>query len=273
MNSFEEALRIEGLGYSIGSKEILEDIFVAVRNGELVGLIGPNGSGKTTLLRHVYRALPPEAKTVFIQGRDIRTFSYRESAREVTVLRQEHGSDFPYTILEMVLMGRSPHRKFFESDTVEDKELALSALRRVGMSHAEDRAFGNLSGGEKQRVLMARSLAQEAEILLLDEPTNHLDVYYQWSLMGIIKGLGKTVLAVMHELNLACAFCDRIYALDGGRIVASGKPSEVCTKELLAKVFRIDADVMVGEGGFPHIFCKGALSADPEERSFDATCV
>lgn len=253
------AIHIDKLSYSISSRPILDQISFSVENQSMVGLIGPNGSGKTTLLKHIYRALPPEKNTVYIHGREIEKMSYRDSAREITVLRQENNSDFSYTILEMVLMGRSPHRKFYEGNSAEDKELAHQALQRVGMDHAANRRFAYLSGGEKQRVLIARSLAQEADILLLDEPTNHLDVHYQWLLMEIIRSLNKTVLSVFHELNLACAFCDYLYVLNDHKIVRQGKPAEICTKELLADIFRIDADVFVDERGIPHIIYKRAL--------------
>lgn len=254
-----DAIRVQELSYSIATKPILDRISFSVKGQSMVGVIGPNGSGKTTLLKHIYRALPPVQNTVYIHGKAIETMSYRDSAQEITVLRQENGSDFSYTILEMVLMGRSPHRKFFESDTKDDKELAHLALQRVGMDHAANRRFANLSGGEKQRVLIARSLAQEAEILLLDEPTNHLDVHYQWMLMEIIRSLNKTVLSVFHELNLACAFCDYLYVLSDQKIIAQGKPTDVCTKELLATVFRIDADVFHDKNGTPRIVYKRAL--------------
>ena len=133
--------------------------------------ISPNGSGKIMLLKHIYRALPPEKNTVFIHGREIESFSYREMAMQVTVMRQEKGSDFDYTILETVLMGRAPYRKFYEYDTAEDKQIACNILRFMGMKGIATQHFSTLSGGEKQRVLIARSLAQEADILVLDEPS------------------------------------------------------------------------------------------------------
>lgn len=133
--------------------------------------ISPNGSGKIMLLKHIYRALPPEKNTVFIHGREIESFSYREMAMQVTVMRQENGADFDYTILEMVLMGRAPCRKFYEYDTAEDKQIACNILRFMGMKGIAIQHFSTLSGGEKQRVLIARSLAQEADILVLDEPS------------------------------------------------------------------------------------------------------
>ena len=133
--------------------------------------ISPNGSGKIMLLKHIYRALPPEKNTVFIHGREIESFSYREMAMQVTVMRQGKGSDFDYTILETVLMGRAPCRKFYEYDTAEDKQIACNILRFMGMKGIATQHFSTLSGGEKQRVLIARSLAQEADILVLDEPS------------------------------------------------------------------------------------------------------
>lgn len=252
-------VEIRGLDYAVPSREILREICLRVEDGQFVGLIGPNGSGKTTLLKHIYRALPPQKRTVFINGREVESFSYREAARQVTVMRQENGSDFDYTILEMVLMGRSPHRRFYERDTAKDKEIARNALRFMGMENMESQPFSTLSGGEKQRVLIARSLAQEAEILVLDEPTNHLDVHYQWMLMEVIAGLRKTVLAVFHELNLACAFCDYLYVLREGRIAAQGEPKEICTPQLLSGVFGVRADVTRLEDGRPYIVYRGSV--------------
>lgn len=253
------AVLVNNLSYSVSGKEILKNICLKVLNKQFVGLIGPNGSGKTTLVRHVYRALPPSARTVMVHGRDITELSYRDSAREITVMRQENSSDFSYSILEMVLMGRSPYRKMFEMDSAEDKQLAHESLKRVGMDDMAHRKFANLSGGEKQRVLIARSLAQGADILLLDEPTNHLDVHYQWALMETIKSLGKTVLSVFHELNLACAYCDYLYILKDRQIVMEGTPVQVCTKEMLADVFRVDAEVFHDDDGTPRIIYKKAL--------------
>lgn len=223
-----------------------------------IGLIGPNGCGKTTILRHIYRALPVEQNHVFIRGQDIETMSFRAAAREVTVMRQENSSDFDYSILEMVLMGRSPHRRLYERDTKEDVKIACSALAFMGMEDRANQSFATLSGGEKQRVLIARSLAQEADILVLDEPTNHLDVYYQWRLMEIISGLQKTVIAVFHELNLACAFCDVLYVLNEGCIVKKGAPEAVITKELLKDVFKVRAEVLMQNNGCPYILYQGS---------------
>lgn len=254
-----DAIKVSNLSYSIHSKDILNEVSLSVPQKAFVGLIGPNGSGKTTLIRHIYRALPPPIKTVYVNGKEIEKFSYRDAAREVTVMRQENSSDFSYSILEMVLMGRSPYKRLFEGDTAQDKEIAMNALEQVGMVHMANRKYASLSGGEKQRVLIARSLAQEADILLLDEPTNHLDIHYQWFLMETIKKLGKAVLAVFHELNLACTFCDYLYVLQDQRIVAKGTPAEVCTREMFAEVFCIDAEIMYSNNGSPRILFNGAI--------------
>ncbi|MEL3912075.1 ABC transporter ATP-binding protein [Treponema pedis] len=253
------AIEIKDLHFAAATKEILKSVSLSVPHKQTVGLIGPNGSGKTTLLKHLYRAIEPEKNTVFINGEKIENFSYRETAKQITVMKQEQTSDFEYKVIEMVLMGRSPYRKFYESDTAEDKEIAYNALKFLGMEEAAERNFSTLSGGEKQRVLIARSLAQEADILILDEPTNHLDVHYQWALMDIIKKLHKTVLSVFHELNLAANFCDFIFVLADGKIAARGTPQEIYTPELLAKVFRIEADIMKTENGVPYIMYKRAI--------------
>lgn len=254
-----EKIKINNLSYEINDNHILQNVSVSVEQNQFVGLIGPNGSGKTTLLKHIYRAVAPQKKTVFINGREIESYSYRESARQVTVMRQENGSDFDYTILEMVLMGRAPYRKYFERDTRADKELAYNALKRVGMEKLANRSFSMLSGGEKQRVLIARSLAQEADILVLDEPTNHLDVHYQWLLMDLISKLDKTVFSVFHELNLACRYCDYLYVLKDGRIISYGHPEDVVTSDLLADAFGVNAEIITAQSGKPYIIFNSSI--------------
>lgn len=254
-----DKISIQNLSYSVDDNTILQDINLNVEENRFVGLIGPNGSGKTSLLKHIYRALPAQKKVVYINGREIESYSYRETAKQITVMRQENGSDFDYSILEMVLMGRAPYRKYYERDSIEDKEIAMRALKHVGMDGLANRSFTTLSGGEKQRVLIARSLAQEADILVLDEPTNHLDVHYQWLLMEIIDKLGKTIFSVFHELNLACRYCDYLYVLKEGRIIAGGMPEKIMTSDMLADVFGVDAEVITAQSGKPYIIYNGSI--------------
>lgn len=252
---------VRTLSFSASGNEILRDVSLRVKENQFIGLIGPNGSGKTTLLKHIYRALPAGKNVIFLNGRDLASLTFRETAKQVTVMRQENGSDFDYTIMEMVLMGRSPYRRYYERDTAYDRKIAENALRFVGMEGMKERSFSTLSGGEKQRVLIARSLAQEADILLMDEPTNHLDVHYQWLLMEIIAGLGKTVLSVFHELNLACRFCDYLYVLKEGEICAQGVPAEVVTAQMLADIFCVQADIIKTEEGAPYIIFRSSTDA------------
>ncbi len=253
----ENRIETKDLKYSIGQTEILQGVSISVPNGKMIGIIGPNGSGKTTLLKHIYRALPPTKETVYINNREIESYSYSESAKDLTVVKQENSSDFDFTVEGMVLLGRSPYRRSFESFTKEDHEIAQKALKSIGMSDYAERSFNALSGGEKQRVLIARSLAQQADIYILDEPTNHLDVHFQWSLMSLIKNLGATVLGVFHEMNLAAHYCDELYVLSRGNVVAHGKPSEILTSELMSAIFGVNADVISLDDGCPYIIFHG----------------
>lgn len=157
-------------------------------------------------------------------------------------------------------MGRTPHKRIFDPETETDRTIAIQALEYTGMADCAERSFSTLSGGEKQRVLIARSIAQQADIFVLDEPTNHLDVHYQWLLMETIKGLNKTVLAVFHELNLACAFCDYLFVMHQGKIAACGTPYEICTESLLADVFRIQAEIIKDKHNRPHILYQHSLA-------------
>ncbi|MCR5321516.1 MAG: ABC transporter ATP-binding protein [Lachnospiraceae bacterium] len=252
----EDVIKVKNLSFSVADKKILEDTSLMVEKGKTVGIIGPNGSGKTTFLKHIYRVLSPQKRTVFIEQRPIEDISFSETARKLAVLKQENAKDFDLSVKDMVLLGRSPYHNYFESYDENDKKIAKKALGQVGMLEAQNQSFGRLSGGEKQRVLMARAIAQDTEILVMDEPTNHLDVHYQWSIMEFIQKMNKTVLGVFHELNLAATFCDYIYVLERGKIIRQGKPKEAITTDLLREVFRVKAEVIDSEGR-PYIIFKG----------------
>jgi len=206
-----------------------------------VGLIGPNGSGKSTLLRAIYRLLKPAAGRISLGGDDVWLLSARESARRTGVVVQEAPVDFEFSVREIVAMGRTPHKGLLARDTNDDDRIIADALAHVGMRSFAERSYATLSGGEKQRVLVARALAQQPRFLVLDEPTNHLDIHYQLELLDLVRGLGVTTLVTLHDLNLAAAYCQRLYLLQEGRIVASGIPEAVLTPERVRDVFQVEA--------------------------------
>ena len=219
----------------------LRDASLRVAVGEFVGLIGPNGSGKTSLLRCAWRFSKPQSGEVGLGHHNVWKQSSRWCAQRIAVVLQEFPDAFGLTVEEVVAMGRTPHKGLFDGDTVEDRNLVLHALESVGLKGFEDHAFTTLSGGEKQRVILARALAQQPQLLILDEPTNHLDPRYQLELLQLVKRLKIGTLASIHDLNLAAAFCDRLYVIDHGRIVACGTPKEVLNAALLRNVFGVEA--------------------------------
>lgn len=235
----------EQVSVMLDGKEILDHVDLQAKPGTFVGLIGPNGSGKSTLLKSIYRVRKPDAGLVTVDGEDIYQLSPRQTAQRMAVVRQEGTVEFDFTVREIVLMGRSAHKRLFQSDTEEDFSLVERALARTGMQAFAERSFLSLSGGEKQRVLIARALVQEAKLLVLDEPTNHLDIRYQLQIMDLLKSLRLTVLAALHDLNIAATYCDRIYVIQEGRIAAAGTPEQVLNPEMLREVFGVETDVYV----------------------------
>ncbi|WP_329232084.1 ABC transporter ATP-binding protein [Streptomyces canus] len=217
---------------------ILRDVRLDVPDGAFVGLVGPNGSGKSTLLRCVYRALRPAGGAVRLDGDDVHTMDPRAAARVLAALPQESSAEFDFTVAEVVAMGRLPHRG---RTAAADEKICADAMDRTGVRHLADRGFLALSGGEKQRVLIARALAQQPRVLVLDEPTNHLDIAHQLDVLSLVRGSGLTVLAALHDLNLAAAHCDLLYVIADGRTVASGPPHDVLQPALLAEVFGVRA--------------------------------
>lgn len=234
-------LRAEHLRWSAAAAHIVRDVTLHVAPGEFVGLLGPNGSGKSTLLRMIYRALRPDAGQVWMGKRDVWQGSARENARTMAVLAQEEGNGFDLCVRDVVLMGRMPHQSPFARDSEQDFAIVAQALARVHADGLAQRRFDTLSGGEKQRVLMARALAQQAPLLVLDEPTNHLDVRHQFELMELVRTLGLTTLAALHDLQLAAHYCSRLYLLQGGALVAQGPPAEVLTPQTIANVYGVRA--------------------------------
>jgi iron complex transport system ATP-binding protein len=244
----------DGVSFAYGGGTVLTDVVMTALPGEVVGLIGPNGSGKTTLLRTLYAALAPHAGFVAVDGIPLRSLRPRDVAQRVAVVAQEPASELCVTVAEMVLLGRSPHLSSMQRYSVHDRWLAAEALERVGVRELADRDYAALSGGEKQRVLIARSLAQETSHLLLDEPTNHLDVRYQHEILHLVRTLAVTTVVVLHDLNLAARYCDRLVLLERGRVVGNGTPQEVLTPETLEPLYGISVQRVTAMGSLQLIF-------------------
>jgi iron complex transport system ATP-binding protein len=250
-------IEVESLDISYdGLKTILHQITFEVEKGTFFGVIGPNGSGKTTLLKTLSRVLQTENGVIYIGKRELATFSSRELAREIGVVPQDSDIHFDFTVRDIIMMGRHPYVERFSSETLEDLDIVRHAMAVTNTEKFAERSIKEISGGERQRVIIARALAQEPRVLLLDEPTSHLDISHQMEILNIIRNLkGEvTIVAVFHDLNLAADYCDRLILMKEGRIASIGTPAEVLNREHLKMVFDINAVVKQNPStGKPHI--------------------
>lgn len=237
-------VEFENVTVGLGGRDVVQEVSVSVEPGHLVGLVGPNGSGKSTLLRALYRAVVPKTGTVRVGGTDVRALSGRQAARTVSVMLQDQPTDFDLSVEETVLLGRAPHHATFGRDTAEDVRIVDEAMARTEITELADRMVATLSGGQRQRVMLARALAQQTPVMVLDEPSNHLDISHQHELMSTVRGLGDTVIAALHDLNLATQYCDSVVVLAAGRVVAAGPPAEVFTPDLIRSTFGVDARIL-----------------------------
>ena len=237
----------------IGNNQILKGVSIDSKSREFIGIIGPNGSGKSTLLKCIYRTLKPNNGCIMLGRQDISKMSVKESAKKLAVAAQHNYYNFDFSVGEVVLMGRSPHKKSLEPDNSEDYDIVNESLEKVGMLGFKNRSFSTLSGGEQQRVILARALAQQTPCLILDEPTNHLDIKYQLSLLNIVKSLNLTIISAIHDLNIASMYCDRLFVMKNGRIVGMGTPQEVLTKEFIKEIYDIDVEIVYDSKGDMHI--------------------
>ena len=242
-------IRTDARHAMLGGTEILHGIDFTAGDRSLVGVIGPNGSGKSTLLKCIYRVLKPSEGAVFVDGQPLSEYRVRDSAKKIAVLAQHNFYNFEFTVQDVVLMGRAPHKRALERDSAADFKIVHEAMERVGVAPLRDRLFSTLSGGEQQRVLLARALAQQTPCLILDEPTNHLDIKYQLELLDLVRSLDRTVIAAIHDLNIAAMYCDTIFVMQSGRIVAAGAPRDVLTRSLIRSVYEVDADVFTDSDG------------------------
>jgi len=240
-------LNIIGITFFYDSVKALDDITFEVNEGEVLGVIGPNGSGKTTLLRCINMVLKPKVGTVFIDGENILELDRKDIAKKIAVVPQNSTIRFPFTLFDIVLMGRTPHLGRLDRETPEDIEIAKKAMKITKTLHLADRLIDEVSGGERQRVIIARALTQEPKILLLDEPTLHLDINHQLEILELIKKLARKnkliVILTSHDLNLASRYCDRLVLLNTGRIYSIGKPQNVLTRDNIKEVYNIEVEI------------------------------
>jgi iron complex transport system ATP-binding protein len=234
-------LKVDNLSYKYDELEILEEISFAINQGDFLGLIGPNGSGKSTLLKNINSILKPDKGKVYLDDYDLQELSNKEMAKKLAVVPQNTNVNFNFTVKEIVLMGRAPYISRFKNESEEDFEIAWEAMRLTNVDGLANRSINQLSGGERQRVILARSLAQQPEILLLDEPTSNLDINYQLEIMNLLKKLNcdhdLTLLIILHDLNLASEYCDKLILLKEGKIYAFGSPEEIITEENIEEVY------------------------------------
>ena len=237
-------LATQDLGCALGKYPILNGVDLEVPEGEMMALVGPNGTGKSTLLRTLAGLLPIQSGRVLVAGRDLVKLSPLERARTLAMVGQQEETPADLRVAEVVALGLLPHRPPWSGGGRKERNAVAEALEQVSMTAYANRGFHQLSGGEQRRVLLARGLAQRTELLLLDEPTNHLDIRHQHALLRMVRGLGRTVIAAIHDLDLAATYFDHIVVLNDGGVAADGKPSEVLTPELVGDVFGMAASMV-----------------------------
>lgn len=244
-------LKVRNLEFSYSSTPVLEDVTMELTQSEMIGIVGPNGTGKSTLIRCIDRILEPRRGSILLDEEDIKHMGMMEIAKKLGYVPQSISSIFPTTVFDTVLMGRRPHIGWRSSN--DDREKIVDILQLMEIEDIAMKDFNELSGGQQQKVLIARALAQEADMLLLDEPTSNLDIRHQIEVMEIIKDLiaKKDISAIMavHDLNLASRYADRVIMMKGGRIFDAGNPSDVLTPENIKSVYGVEAEVINGNGG------------------------
>jgi iron complex transport system ATP-binding protein len=260
------SLELRDLSVDIAGRRIVSDIGFTVPDRSFAGLLGPNGSGKSTILKAIYRVHRPATGRVLLDGADLLAMQPRAAARRVAVVAQEFTLEFDFTVTEMVMIGRTPHKRAFDRDDEADREIVDRAIRQVGCQGLAQRGFNTLSGGEKQRVLIAQAIAQGADHLILDEPTNHLDIRYQVEILELVAALDITVLAAIHDLSLAALFCDTVHLITGGRLIAGGPPESVLTADAVRDAYGTDVLIIAHpETGTPHLIPRRTRRPEPSQ--------
>ena len=237
-------LRVENLHYSIEGKEIVKGASLTVDKNRFVTILGPNGCGKSTFLKNVYRVYKPTSGMIYLDDKEMKTYSLKKSAKEMAVVAQFNNLAFDCSVYDVVLMGRTPHLKMMEREHQADFDIVNQAIEEVGMTEKKNQSYLSLSGGEKQRVVLARAIAQKPSLLILDEPTNHLDIRYQLTILFIVKRLNINVLAVLHDVQMAYQYSDYIYLMKEGKFVYEGIPSEVITEKNIKDIYDVDCHII-----------------------------
>lgn len=237
-------LHVENLHYSIEGKEIVKGASLTVDKNRFVTILGPNGCGKSTFLKNVYRVYKPTSGMIYLDDKEMKTYSLKKSAKEMAVVAQFNNLAFDCSVYDVVLMGRTPHLKMMEREHQADFDIVNQAIEEVGMTEKKNQSYLSLSGGEKQRVVLARAIAQKPSLLILDEPTNHLDIRYQLTILSIVKRLNINVLAVLHDVQMAYQYSDYIYLMKEGKFVYEGIPSEVITEKNIKDIYDVDCHII-----------------------------
>lgn len=267
----EIILEVRNLHAGYGDHEVLKNIRLLIQEHQFIGIIGPNGSGKSTLMQVLARSLNPRSGMILFRGDNLETLSFREFGQSVGFVPQESTIPFAYSVYDIVMMGRNPHIPRFRQPSVRDHEIVNQALEQTGTLNLAERSITSLSGGEKQRVLIARVLAQDPELLLLDEPFAHIDLHHQHELIRLIRDTTKGkkgVIGVFHDINLAASYCDHLILVHEGVVRASGTPREILNEPLIHEVFKIST--IIGENpitGTPHLYVTEPIPAKKNEQS------
>ena len=261
LESFDPIINLSKVSFAYEIHPVVNAISLSIKNGEFVGVIGPNGSGKSTLLKLISGILHPDQGKVAFKGKNIESIKRRELAQSLAWIPQESHLAFPYQAIEVVLMGRHPYLSPLAFEGEEDIFIAERAMELTDTRQFSSRLLTEISGGEKQRVMLASAMTQEPEVMILDEPTSALDIKYQIEILNILKQLREerklTLVLAMHDLHLASKFCQRLILLDEGKMVCEGKPEEVLKKSILERVYGIRVKIFTDQDDGSLIICPG----------------
>lgn len=254
----QTAIETKDLSFSFDDNPVLKQVNITIETGKFYGILGPNGSGKTTLLRTIAKSLDVNENVVFLNGKDLKQINMKSLAKELAVVPQNTEVRFDFTVFDLVLMGRAPYISRFAMEGTEDLRIAQKAMELTDTWRLRERNIQTLSGGERQRVIVARAIAQRTGIIILDEPVSHLDIYHQIKLLKQISALNQnkrvTVLAALHDLNLAAAFCDLIILMNRGMVHSLGIPAQILKKEIIREIYGVEVDIVEApEDGRPYL--------------------